>query len=321
MKTTPRTTPIAAGLLICLGLLLLLPATTRAETAAYVQTTENGSIDWLSGEVAARGIGAPPAQPANAAQARAMALRAATVVARRNLLELIKGVQLDSVTTIQNHLVSDDTVVTRVQGQLQQALVTDTAYMSDGSVEVTVQVNLRGQLSQSLLPGQKKPAALQGERPVQPQLRTQPAVLQQRPQRPAIPGEGRSPVTSNVTQVSLTRGGGSGYTGVVVDARGLGVRPALSPRLVGEDGREVYGTAFVGRDYAVQQGMAGYAKDPQAPGAVERVGGNPLLVRAKAVSGEAGTDLILGNAEAERVRMAAANSDILAQCRVMILLD
>ncbi|MBW1683090.1 MAG: hypothetical protein JRJ83_17035, partial [Deltaproteobacteria bacterium] len=51
------------------------------------------------------------------------------------------------------------------------------------------------------------------------------------------------------------------YTGLVVDARGFRVKPAMSPRILDEDGNEVYGSASVSREYAVQQGMAGYAKD------------------------------------------------------------
>jgi len=37
----------------------------------------SGKVDWTTGVITAVGIGAPPAQPANAAQARAMAERAA----------------------------------------------------------------------------------------------------------------------------------------------------------------------------------------------------------------------------------------------------
>jgi hypothetical protein len=60
-----------------------------------VETVNSGKINWTSGEVTATGIGAPPAQPANSAQARAMAERAAFVVALRNLLEVVKGVRVD----------------------------------------------------------------------------------------------------------------------------------------------------------------------------------------------------------------------------------
>lgn len=45
---------------------------------------DSGKVDWTNGVVMAVGIGAPPANAVNAAQARAMAKRAATVVAHGN---------------------------------------------------------------------------------------------------------------------------------------------------------------------------------------------------------------------------------------------
>ena len=51
------------------------------------------------------------------------------------------------------------------------------------------------------------------------------------------------------------------YTGIVIDARGIQARPAMSPRIFDEDGKEVYGLANVDLEYAVKQGMSGYARD------------------------------------------------------------
>src|SRR5512143_321426 len=104
----------------------------------------SGRVDWTSGVITAVGIGAPPAQPANAAQARAMAERAAQVVAYRNLLEAVKGVRVDSTTTVENFMVTSDVIKTEVNGIIQGAMVMDKKYMSDGSVEVTVGMKMSG---------------------------------------------------------------------------------------------------------------------------------------------------------------------------------
>ena len=104
----------------------------------------HGKMDWTTGVITAVGIGAPPAQPANAAQARAMAERAAQVVAYRNLLEAVKGVRVDSTTTVENFMVTSDVIKTEVSGIIQGAMVMDKKYMSDGSVEVTVGMKLIG---------------------------------------------------------------------------------------------------------------------------------------------------------------------------------
>src|SRR5512139_379225 len=120
-----------------------------------------GKIDWTTGVITAVGIGAPPAQPANAAQARAMAERAAQVVAYRNLLEAVKGVRVDSTTTVENFVVTSDVIKTEVNGIIQGATIMDKKYMSDGSVEVTVGMKLTGALAEALLP-KTPPAGLTG---------------------------------------------------------------------------------------------------------------------------------------------------------------
>jgi hypothetical protein len=242
-----------------------------------------GKVDWTTGVITAVGIGAPPPSPANPAQARAMAERAAQVVAYRNLLEAVKGVRVDSTTTVENFIVTSDLVRTQVSGFVQGATIQDKKYMSDGSVEVTVAMKLTGALADTLLP-----KALPG----------QPAGIA------ASPGAA-----------------GQAYTGLIVDARGLGVRPAMAPKVLNEDGKEVYGSAWINRDWAVREGMAGYLKDPAQAQANPRVTDKPLMVKAIKASGEGRTDVVISNADAGMIHGAAQNLSFLEKCRVIILVD
>ncbi|MBW1923633.1 MAG: LPP20 family lipoprotein [Deltaproteobacteria bacterium] len=251
-----------------------------------VENFENGKIDWSNGVIEAVGIGAPPANPINMAQARAMAKRAAVIVARRNLLEVVNGVRIDSKTLVKNFMVESDVVRAEVQGVLQHSQVVDISYMSDGSVEATVAMPLTGALTDLVLPKTKgKP---EGPTP------------QETPGRPA----------KGVT-----------YTGLVVDARGFRVKPAMSPRILDEDGNEVYGSASVSREYAVQQGMAGYAKDLSAAKKNERVTDNPITVKGLRAASSGQTDIIISNEDATLIRSAAQESSFLEKCRVMIVLN
>ena len=244
-----------------------------------------GKIDWTTGVITAVGIGAPPAQPANAAQARAMAERAAQVVAYRNLLEAVKGVRVDSTTLVENFMVTSDVIRTEVSGIIQGAMIMDKKYMSDGSVEVTVGMKLTGALADALLPKgpQTPPTGLTGTL------------------APATPGQL--------------------YTGLIVDARGLGVKPAMAPKILNEDGKEVYGSAWISRDYAVREGMVGYLKDPIAAQTNPRVTDKPLMVKALKASGDARVDTVITNADAAMLHNAAQNLSMLEKCRVIILVD
>ena len=246
---------------------------------------QTGKVDWSTGVITAVGIGAPPAQPANAAQARAMAERAAQVVALRNLLEAVKGVRVDSTTLVENFMVTSDAIRTEVSGFVQGAMIMDKKYMSDGSVEVTVGMKLTGALADALLP-----------------------------KTPPTPPTG---ITGTLTPATP----GQAYTGLIVDARGLGVRPAIAPKIVNEDGKEVYGSAWISRDYAVREGMVGYLKDPIAAQTNPRVTDRPLMVKALRVSGDGRVDLMIANADAAMLHGVSQNLSCLEKCRVIILVD
>lgn len=244
-----------------------------------------GRVDWSTGVITAVGIGAPPAQPANPAQARAMAERAAQVVAYRNLLEAVKGLRVDATTLVENFMVTSDIIRTEVNGIIQGATVMDKKYMSDGSVEVTIGMKLTGALADALLP-----------------------------KKPLTPPTG---LTGTLTPAAP----GQVYTGLIVDARGLGARPAMAPKILNEEGKEVYGSAWVNRDYAVREGMAGYLKDPTAAMTNPRVTDRPLMVKALKVSGSARVDLVIANADAAMLHSTAQNLSFLEKCRVIILVD
>lgn len=288
--------------------LLFLAAQALAQdfdNADYIQNMDTGAVNWQTGYVTAKGIGVPPPNSVSLAQARAMAVRAATVDARRNLLSVIKGVQIDAQTTVQNAMIADDTVVERVRGFLQNSQILDTAYMSDGSVEVTVGMNMRGGLSNSVL-SQDIPFVLPHAPMPAPTSEMAPPPL---PETPAVP-----PVAPAIVKPSE-------FTGLLVDARGLGARPAMSPKLLDENGDEVYGSASVSRDYAIQQGMAGYAKDVDKAAVNPRVASHPVMVKAIAVKGKARTNLVISNEDAVKLRTTASGQDFLEKCRVMIVLD
>lgn len=253
-------------------------------TQIVEQIGEKGKINWSEGYIEAVGIGAPPERYFGKPQARPMALRAAKVDAYRNLLEATKGVRVDSTTVVKDFTVDSDVINAQVEGVVKGAKVMNQEYLSDGTVEVTLRMPLAGSFSQIIIPKalEKKPEA----------------------PPPAVP----APT-------------GVVYTGMVVDARGLQARPAMSPKILDENGKEVYGSVNVDREYAVQQGMSGYARDLTAAQSNQRVTNNPVSVKGIKTEGPGRSDIIISNADAEKIRGAADNLSFLKKCRVMIVLD
>lgn len=244
-----------------------------------------GSVDWTARTITAVGIGAPnPNMPE--VTARPMAIRAARDVALRNALEIINGIQMNSSTTVENFMVKNDVIRSSVQGYIRQFEVGEPRYMSDKTIEISVTVPLDQKLAETLLPQT---------------IQTTPA---------AVPG----PVAIHSVPTN--------YTGLIIDARGYQVKPALVPKILDEDGREIYGSAYVSRTWAVKWGMAGYAKTPeQAIALVDRIGANPGMVKALKATGANRCDLVISNKDAMDIRAIAKSSKFLSDCRVIILVD
>ena len=112
------------------------------------------------------------------------------------------------------------------------------------------------------------------------------------------------------------------YTGLIVDARGTGAKPSMVPTLIDEKGHEVFGTAYVSREFAVQHGLCQYIRlMPSEWSALERVAPNPLRVKGLRTPMPNSCKIVISNADASRLRGASAHLEFLKQCRVIIVLD
>ena len=251
------------------------------------QLGSRGVVNWTGGYVEAVGIGAPPQRYVGTPQARPNALRAGQIDAYRNLIEVINGVRVDSTTTIRDFTVESDIINTQVQGIVKGAKTIKQEYLSDGTVEVTVRMPLSGNFSAVIVPKILE--------------KRQVMIPPSTPQPPAA--------TSEV------------FTGLVVDARGIQARPAMSPRVIDEKGQEVYGSMNVEREFAVQQGMSGYARDLTAAQSNPRVTNNPVSVKGLRTEGAGRSDIVIADADAEKIRAAGDTGGFLKKCRVMIVLD
>jgi len=405
----------------------LLGTTSLASAADLIENIGEGRINWSQGVLTANGIGAPPKDVKNPAQVRAMTQRAAITVARRNLLEVLKGVRVDSSTTVENFIVTSDLIKTQVSGVLQGSQVIQTKYFSDGSVEVTVGIHVPGELASALMPpslfllnpappspsshvkAPEKPAAgipplikeqaLPAEKvtakeasggamtapsapppPVEkekgkeevrekvepspspsvekeevelaggkakgaavsaqekrPELTTPtPPPAPPRSEGPEVPpqpapplakAEERKPAASEEKASSEAKAPPPPpsaplvATGLVVDARGLGLKPALLPRIIDEGGGEIYSSRQVSRQCAVEQGLVGYAKDVAAAQRNVRVTDKPLLVKGVKAVGKEKTDVMIPDSDAATVVAAASASNFLEKSRVIIVYD
>ena len=276
----------------------------EGEQKGYIEPVgAEGYINWSTGEIEAVGIGGPPEKFTGKPQARPMAIRAAQLDAYRNLLEITKGIRVDSVTLVKDYTVESDIIRTQVEGIVRGARIVKTEYLSDGTVEVTLKMAFRDGLSQVVMNNMADKKEKAAPSPVS----------QTAPQARAATSEPSTAKQPSPPPVA--------YTGLVVDARGLGARPAMSPKLINEDGKEMYGTQNVDREYAVQQGISGYARDLSAAQTNPRVTNDPVTVKAIKTDGPGKSNIVISNKDISRIFAVSDTPDFIKKCRVMIVLD
>ena len=266
-----------------------------AEPIGMVEKKETGTIDWTTGIVQARGISAPVKKEAEKTPPNSLkALSEAKNDARLKLLETVKGIKIDS-----SHIVGDMAARNkRIMFQIKDMVYDATEieqfrkYMTDGSVEVLLQMNLHGGFAQLVLPGEIQ--QIEGIK----QIKTGP--------------NSTAVIPNSVPEA---------YTGLLVDARSIELHPALVFKILDENLEEVFGPAFVSREFAVQKGMAAYYTDSESARSDPRISDRPLTVKALRTDWPSRSDIVISNADASKLKSASDHLQFLKESRVVILLS
>lgn len=266
-----------------------------AEPIGMVEKKETGTIDWTTGIVQARGISAPVKKEAEKTPPNSLkALSEAKNDARLKLLETVKGIKIDS-----SHIVGDMADRNkRIMFQIKDMVYDATEieqfrkYMTDGSVEVLLQMNLHGGFAQLVLPEEIQ--QIEGIK----QIKTGP--------------NSTAVIPNSVPEA---------YTGLLVDARSIELHPALVFKILDESLEEVFGPAFVSREFAVQKGMAAYYTDSESARSDPRISDRPLTVKALRTDWPSRSDIVISNADASKLKSASDHLQFLKESRVVILLS
>jgi hypothetical protein len=201
--------------------------------------------------IKADGYGAMPIGIA-ASRAKIMARRAAIVDAQRNLVETIKGTAVDAETTVNNFMLTNDTITTKVSGIIVGAKVVEEEVTQDGLYHVIMSVPMYGAGSiadvvyNAVLPNNNVVAIAQPSR------------------------------NFSATYVPST----VSYTGLVIDATGNEVDRTFCPAIYDTNGRTIYGVYNVDKSYAISHGIVEYVDNiNNIDYAKSRAGDYPLIVK------------------------------------------
>lgn len=173
-------------------------------------------------------------------------------------------------------LMEKDEVRARVEGLVKGYKIVNKRYFSDNGVEIEVEV----------------PVAMLAD-VIDPDATQVLAVSSQAPEKAA-----------------------PAATGLVIDARGLSVTPALMPRVLDPEGKALYSIDSLSADARKVSGVAAYVASLDDAQKSPKAGDKPLVLKAAKAQG---ADLQLAPEDAKK--LAALNTSFLADGKVVIVLN
>ena len=283
-------------------------------------------MDWSGdSKITVQGMGVAPTYAVNAIQARMLARRAAVVDAYRQLAEMVKGVNVDSETTVENMMVTSDVTKTKVTALIQGARIVSEQAVDGGGYTVTMEMSVFGasnSLATAVLPTNTVPTSFPAPDASVPA--STPSSVQVNVQ--VTPGTTQTPATTIPSVTTPSHQGSSaaaapagqaigGYTGLIVDCRGLGLKPVMSPVIKNANGEPIYGYKNLDSATVIANGMASYTTDMSR---ASRAGSNPLVVKAVGLDNHNGNP-ILSVADANRVLIENGATGFLDRTNVVFV--
>lgn len=188
----------------------LAPAEAVAPDGALIETGEGLRIDWTRGVITMTGLGFSPDRGSLALR-RALARQTAMTDGTRRLYEAVRGLRVDGNAYVRDLAAVDEGLRSALHAMVAAVPAKAATPWPDGSVEVSLELPLWGELGLASL------VARALDRPL-----------------PA------APVADGKTADGKAAAGETGPTALVVDGRGTGSQPALAIALKDESGKLLY---------------------------------------------------------------------------------
>jgi hypothetical protein len=291
-------------LIACLWCVSTALAAYAEPTSELIERLPFGTINWTQALVSATGTSSDegsvldPMHPPTPEKQYELACRQAV----QHLVQTLAQLHISHQNCVADLMNTQEFAQSKLEEMAAGAKVVQQTQLAGGAVEVTVEMSLHGGFAQLMLPSD-----IRQVEPIKPLNGLQAANSQQNP--------------AGAVDEPSARTKPEAYTGLVIDARGVEARPSMVPVILDESGQEVYGPAYVSREFAVQRGMCRYIRGMDDASNIPRVAPNPLFVKGLRTMSKGSCDILISNADASKLRSASSHLEFLKQCRVVIILD
>ncbi|MDD5286769.1 MAG: hypothetical protein PHD54_13015 [Desulfuromonadaceae bacterium] len=276
-----------------------------------------GVVNWTDGFIESVGYGT--ATPSGQrGKDRINSRRAAEVAAQRALLETIKGVMVDSLTTVENSMLKEDYIRTRVDGIVKGAQIVDEKLTWEDSAPVYM-VKMRICLNGGVLEckGNSLVNVLDLEKRAEPAFVPQKVLIVVSPPQAAVD---KAPPVDNPPR-SYPFDPSKPATGVIFTLDGRYFEKSLLPVVVtysAQDGPvTVYSAKIVKPSVIRSYGAVRYAETVENAFRIPQIGGNALVVQAVEITKE--NMIVIKAQDAVKIKETLAHgNNYLSDAKVVI---
>ena len=263
-------------------------------------------------------------------QSRYKAMRAATVVAQRDLLEIMEGLRLSGQTTVKDGMLQSDDIRTSITGFLRGAIKCGEKYHNDRRyAEVCMKLHIRGKggLYDVILPLIKE-NKIQRVAPALPTDYYKPKLIPkvigteivEETVQKRVPEIGGKPATVTETVAVVKQVPAVVFDGLIVDVRDFKFRPALVNTVVTAGDKVVFDPSKILSAILVERGCGGFTTDPGKAKALLESWGSKKPMIIKGVGVVKMTNAKVSPDDAAAIYLSDQKSNLLANAKVVFLL-
>ena len=246
---------------------------------------ETGTVNWTTGMITASGKASPADQSPESKESVSLSARAEAV---KNIIDTLKQIKINNELTVNDYASESFVILAGLEKTARDAGVSKQVYTSALAVEITIETIMFGGFLQLVLPEEIRQIPK-----INPEINPE-----------IVPGIGKSL-----------------YSGLIIDARGLGIEPVLDPVIVSEQGHEVYSSVFISREFAVQSGICKYVCNLDQALQDKRIGDNPMILKGLRKEGSKNATLVISMSDYLALEKTTERHTFLNECRVIIVRD